>query len=90
METLTETDMETDTEMDTETDTDMDKDMDKDTEMDKDSNTDMELEYFARYPYSAIVTITPYGLPVTHHGASLNSTINLKRHLLMRPMTCLF
>ncbi len=77
METLTGTDMETDTEMDTEMDTDMDKDMDKDTDMDKDSDMDMELEYFARFPYSTIVTIAPYGLPVTHHGASFNSAINL-------------
>jgi hypothetical protein len=58
-------------------DTDMDKDMDKYTDMDKDSDKDMELEYFARFPYGAIVTIAPYGLPVTHHGASFNSAINL-------------
>jgi hypothetical protein len=58
-------------------DTGMDKDMDKDTDMDKDSDTDMELEYFARFPYGAIVTISPYKLPLTHHGASFNSAINL-------------
>ncbi len=52
-------------EMDTEMDTDMDKDM------------DMEFEYFARFPYGAIVAIAPYGLPVRHHGASSNSAINL-------------
>ncbi len=58
-------------------DTDMAKDIDKDMDMDKDSDEDMELEYFARFPYGAIVTIAPYGLPVTNQGASFNSAINL-------------
>ncbi len=57
-----------------EIDTDMDTDMEKDTDMDKD--TDMELEYFS-VPYGAIVAKAPYGLPVTHHGASSNSATNL-------------
>jgi hypothetical protein len=62
-DSLTETVMETDTETDTEIDTDTDTDIDRD--MDKD--TDRELEYFC----------FPYGLPVTHHGASSNSAMNL-------------
>ncbi len=69
--------METDTETDTEMDTDMDKDIDKDTGMNKDLDKDMEFEYFAWFPYGAIVTIAPYGLPVTHQGACFNSAINL-------------
>jgi hypothetical protein len=49
-------------ETDTETDTPMDMDMDTDTDKDKDT---------------AYGAIAPYGLPVTHHGASSNSVINL-------------
>jgi hypothetical protein len=60
--------METDTETGTETDTEIDTDMDKDT--------NMELEYFS-FPYGAIVAIALYELPVTHHGASSNSAMNL-------------
>jgi hypothetical protein len=61
MDSLTETDTETDTEIDM----DIDRDMGQDT--------DMELEYFC-FPNGAIA---PYGLPVTHHGASSNSAMNL-------------
>ncbi len=71
--------------MDTETDTEMDTDMDSDMDMDM----DLELEYFC-FLYGAIVAIAPYGLPVTHHGASSNSAINLCRHFPKRSMTCLF
>jgi hypothetical protein len=56
-----------------EIDTDMGTDMDTDMDMDKD--TDMELEYFS-FPYGAIIATAPYGLPVTHHGASSNSAMN--------------
>ncbi len=74
---------------DTEIDTDIDKDIITDIDWDMDKDTDMELEYFC-FPYSAIVAVASYGLPVTHHGASSNSTINLYRHFRMRTMTCLF
>ncbi len=67
-DSLTETDTETDTEIDTEIDTDIDTDIDRD--MDKDM--DMEFEYFC-FPYCAL---EPYGVPVTHHGASSNSAMN--------------
>jgi hypothetical protein len=70
-----------DTEMDTETDTETDMEMDMETDMETDTDmvkdTDMELEYFAKFPYGTIVAIAPYVLPVTHHGAISNSTINL-------------
>ncbi len=54
--------METDTETDSEMDTPMDMNMDTGTDMDKDM---------------AYGAIAPYRLPVTHHGASSNSAINL-------------
>ncbi len=71
--TLTKT--ETDTETETETDTDTEMDTPTDTEIDTDMDTNMELEYFS-FPSGAIVAIAPYGLPVTHHGASSNSAMN--------------
>jgi hypothetical protein len=53
---------------------------DTETNMDMDKDTDMELEYFCWVSIRAIVAIAPYGLPVTHHGASSNSALNLLRH----------
>jgi hypothetical protein len=64
---------------DTPTDTEIDRDIDKDivTDIDRDMNkdTDMELEYFC-FPYGAIDAVASYGLLVTHHDASSNSTVN--------------
>jgi hypothetical protein len=55
---------------------DIEKDIDSDIDRDMDKDTDMELEYFC-FPYGAIVAIASYGLPLTLHGASSNSAINL-------------
>ncbi len=44
--------------------------MDTDTDMDMDMDTDMNKD-------TAYGAIAPYGLHVTHHGASSNSAINM-------------
>ncbi len=81
--------METETETDTESDMETDRETDMDMDMDKD--TDMELEYFCwGFPYGTIVAIAPYGLPVTHHGASSDRAINLLCHFQVSIMTFLF
>ncbi len=51
----------------------MDKHKDTDTDMDMDM--ELELEYLQDI-FTVLVSIVPSGLPVTHHGASLNSAIN--------------
>jgi hypothetical protein len=61
-------------------DKDTDKDKDKDTDMDMDTGTDLELEleleYLCKIFIRDIVSIAPYELPRTHHGASSNGTTN--------------
>jgi hypothetical protein len=60
---------------------DMDTDVDTDTDMNMDMDTDVDITFsyfsYSRNPYSAIVAIASFGLLLTHHAASSNSTINL-------------